>query len=277
MLHFPRCLVSVYSATALLAVLGGCSGEPFQTGDFAGAPSVGGTPSSAGASAGGSSAAGAPFAFAGGGSGAGSGSADAGGSATAGSSTGGSTAAGTSAGGSDLGGSGAGSAAMGGSGGAVIVPLGGGAGMGGSAGTGGAPTSPTGVELDQHDWRVSASNTYFAETKPEYAIDADPQSCWASGTPQTPGMWFLVDLHEPQYFFQVSVDVIPGSSDYGRHLKLSTSTDGSKFTPLRTGIEGSESLDIAFKEAKYARYLKLEITADAGGLWWRIDDLHVTQ
>lgn len=168
----------------------------------------------------------------------------------------------------------------GGTGGVVIDPN-------GNAGTGGAssvckdppcaPTAPTGVELDRSLWRVSASNTYFPNTQAENAIDDDPESCWASGIGQTPGMWFLLDLSSKQHFFEVEVQTLPGSSDYARQLKLSASADGQHFSPLRTDITGEHDLKITFKAAQLARYLKLEVTKDTGGLWWRIDDLRVRQ
>lgn len=153
---------------------------------------------------------------------------------------------------------------------------------GGGAGTGNickeppcAPLTPSGHELDRSKWRVSASNTYFPKTQPELAIDDDAESCWASGIGQTPGMWFLLDLNEAQFFFEVEVQTLAGSSDYARQLKLSASADGQHFAPLRSELGGMHDLKISFDSAQFARYIKLEITKDTGGLWWRIDDLRV--
>lgn len=148
---------------------------------------------------------------------------------------------------------------------------------GGSAAGGGgsAPTTPEGVQLDSTDWQLSASSTYEYDSSPDYVVDDDPYSAWSSGAPQAPGMWFMVDLGEPQFFFEVDTWTDPITNDYAQHLRLSGSIDGSHFTELRGGIEGTRELKIAFKQAKYARYLKLELESDAGGLWWRIDDLSV--
>jgi hypothetical protein len=88
-------------------------------------------------------------------------------------------------------------------------------------------------------------------------------------------MWFMVDLGEPKFFFELDTVTAPMTNDYAQHLRLSASVDGVNFNVLRDGIAGERELKIAFKQAKYARYLKLELEADAGGLWWRIDDLAV--
>jgi hypothetical protein len=267
------CRALVDTAMALAAIVVGCSGQPFTAGDAAGGAAGSGGASFAGSAS--TGAAGTPIV-----GDAGSGGSATGGSTGSGGETGGSASAGSGASAT----SGAGGVATAGAsgsssaGGVGINPIG----TAGSAGTDNickdppcAPPKPSGNELDRSKWRVSASNTYFPNTQAELAIDDDPESCWASGIGQTPGMWFLLDLNEAQFFFEVDVRTLPSSTDYARQLKLSASTDGKHFTPLRSEIAGMHELKISFDSAQFARYLKLEITKDTGGLWWRIDDLRV--
>ena len=139
------------------------------------------------------------------------------------------------------------------------------------------PKSATGTPILMTGWVASASLTYSSDTAPKYAVDGDPNTHWTNGMPQVPGMWFQWDMLKPQVFFSVTVTSTSVSSDYGKTLRLSGSTDGTTFTELRTGVAGENMLKITFTDPQYARYLKLETLDSTGNLWWRIDDVAVTQ
>jgi hypothetical protein len=136
------------------------------------------------------------------------------------------------------------------------------------------PKTVTGEVLNRETWDATASDTY-AGTSTDNALDGDPMSVWSSGTPQYPGMWFLVDMREPQVFFGIELMVAPTSVDFGALLRVSSSVDGTTFTELRTDVKGANELKIHFPTARYARYLKLE--ALETGHWWRIDELTVSR
>jgi hypothetical protein len=258
--------VLVYTFLGLTVSLSACGGEPFEGVD----PAVAGTGGSC------RDAACAEPASAGGGHAAVAGAA---GSAT--NSGGGGTA--PSSGGAGgiaamTGGSGSGGATAGGGAGGNWSGGGDAAGIASTTGGAGAPQmppAPTGVALSEADWETSASHTYSAKTMAAFAVDDQLDTCWASGTPQVPGMWFLLDLGKPQFFYDVELVTTDASDDYARKLRLSASVDGEHFSELRSHIDGSQVLKIAFEQAQYARYLRLELLAPSGGLWWRIDELDV--
>ena len=90
-------------------------------------------------------------------------------------------------------------------------------------------------------------------------------------------MWFQWDMAKQQAFFSVNVTANSNTTDYGRSLRLSGSTDGTTFTELRTNIVGQPVLNIVFTSPQVARYLKLELLTGTSYEWWRIDDLTVAQ
>ena len=139
------------------------------------------------------------------------------------------------------------------------------------------PKSPTNTPLPSTSWNATASHTYSTETPARLGIDGDPNTRWTNGAPQTPGMWFLVDMGKPQVFFSITMTSDSQPSDYAKTLRLLGSSDGQTFTELRTGISGEQDLKVTFSDAQYARYLKVELLAATNGLWWRIDDLRVLQ
>jgi len=139
-----------------------------------------------------------------------------------------------------------------------------------------APQAPTGVLIDSTGWTASASDTYV-ETVPGNALDNDPESSWASGASQIPGMWFLVDMAEPRTFFTIRIQTAADTFDYARRLRVTASLDGADFSQLCTDVTGESELQITFPSVQYARYLKLELLEDSGGQWWQIHDFQVLQ
>jgi hypothetical protein len=124
-------------------------------------------------------------------------------------------------------------------------------------------------------WVASASHSFTSDTQPACAIDDDPTTSWVSGASQGPGMWFMIDMRRPEFFFEVDVVTWMDSEDYARKLSLSMSKDGETFTEIRSQITGDYKIKIAFNQAHLARYLKLEILEPAAGLWWRVANVGV--
>jgi F5/8 type C domain len=138
------------------------------------------------------------------------------------------------------------------------------------------PKSATGNALQRSGWLLSASATFNQDTPLQKAIDGDPGTHWTSGTGQVPGMWFLIDLRKPTAFFDVEL-ICTSNGDYPRSIRALVSDDGQTFTPITGTVAGEQSLRLNFATARIARFIKLELEQDTGGLWWRIDELWVKQ
>lgn len=137
------------------------------------------------------------------------------------------------------------------------------------------PAAATGAVLSNAGWLASASETYQASV-PFKAIDGNPTSFWESGKWQYPGMWFQIDMLESRPFFAVEL-VVSTNGDWPRHIRLAVSEDGQTFTAATGTLSGSKSMRFDVVNGRIARYLRLEITGESGGLWWRIDELRVLQ
>lgn len=136
------------------------------------------------------------------------------------------------------------------------------------------PASATGQSLPSKGWIASASATFSGDTQPFRAIDGDTGTHWTSGVGQLPGQWFQVDMLGPVSFFRIDL-ICASNGDYPRSIRVLTSEDGQTFTPITGAVGGEQHLHLDFGGARIARYIKLETQQDAGGLWWRIDEMRV--
>ena len=138
------------------------------------------------------------------------------------------------------------------------------------------PRSPTGASLPMAGWLLTASATFNQDTPPAKATDGNAATHWTSGTSQLPGMWFQIDMRVTQTFFDIELDCT-SNGDYPRSIRALISEDGQHFTPVTGTIAGEQVLHLDFPSARIARYIRLELEQDTGGLWWRIDELHILQ
>ena len=138
------------------------------------------------------------------------------------------------------------------------------------------PMNPSGAALPVAGWHASASASFNQTTFPDRALDGDQGTHWTSGVGQNQGMWFEVDMLKAQPFFTIEL-ICSSNDDYPRSIRALTSEDGQTFTAVTGTIAGSKALRFDFPTARIARYLKLELQQDTGGLWWRIDELRVLQ
>jgi hypothetical protein len=138
------------------------------------------------------------------------------------------------------------------------------------------PASFKNQALSTAGWLATASATFSSEATPQNAIDGNGSTCWSSGTPQLPGMWFQIDMLKSVPFFRVDL-VCTSNGDYPRAVRVLISEDGQSFTPVTGTVAGEPTLHLDFGKARIARYVRIEALQDAGGLWWRIDELHVLQ
>jgi hypothetical protein len=136
------------------------------------------------------------------------------------------------------------------------------------------PASPTGLKLSRTAWILTASSNQGQIT---YAIDGDPTSRWNTGLNQAPGMWFKIDMQQPQIFFSVVLDAKNNPTDGPLLFDVYLSNDGNFSTPTKMGLQGSPLTTIDFGSAQLARYIYIILRGTQNSSWWSIDEVNVFQ
>ena len=138
--------------------------------------------------------------------------------------------------------------------------------------------------LDRSGWRLTAS--HGEATAPNVLqVDADPPVRWESAAPQTPGMWFQVELPEVTRISEIIMETtvpIPGRFGGGGRgrgampmvppaaYSVQVSTDGSTWSaPVAQGAGQNPKTTIAFEPvaAKYVRITQTGTPANPNAGW----------
>lgn len=131
-----------------------------------------------------------------------------------------------------------------------------------------------GMLLNTSDWKATASNT-SPDVDPSVVLDPNAPQTWSSGIDQYTGLWFQIDMLQPECFYSVAIDSSSTPSDAAVGLSFSTSIDGDfADPPIMTGILGNAHTQLTFDAPQHARYLRLTLTFDANK-WWSIDSISV--
>jgi hypothetical protein len=139
------------------------------------------------------------------------------------------------------------------------------------------PATASGAELSRAGWTVAASSA-DVNCQPSFAIDGDLQTRWSSGQYQMPGIWFKLDMQQPQLFFSVVLDARNEATDAPVLFDVYLSNDDNMFTtPTLVGQRGSALTTIDFGSAQLARYVYFELQGSSPTHWWSIDELNVFQ
>jgi hypothetical protein len=136
------------------------------------------------------------------------------------------------------------------------------------------PTSPTGGMLATRTWSATASDSFNANSA-GLALDGNNATRWTTGMPQVPGMWFEVDMLQPQIFFGVDLDTQDTPGDAPALFDVYFSMDGTFSTAAMKSIAGTALTQVTFTNAQVARYIKLVLTNNTSA-WWSIRELTVT-
>jgi len=99
-------------------------------------------------------------------------------------------------------------------------------------------------------WHVSASGTTWP-TKPQFAIDGDPDTCWSAKgrrSLQEPGMWFQLAFDTPVRVAKLKVNHGPWgffgpdepAEGWPRTLQISATYDGITWEEVYTGQAGAD-------------------------------------
>lgn len=105
------------------------------------------------------------------------------------------------------------------------------------------------------------------------AIDADGSTTWTSAQAQAPGQYVQVDLGASRSFRRVALDSGGNLGDYARAWQLSSSTDGTTWRTVATGISTGQLTNIDVRPSR-ARYLRVTSTGSTGN-WWTLADLRL--
>ena len=135
--------------------------------------------------------------------------------------------------------------------------------------------------VDQKNWTVS-SNTHPELAK--FANDGDPDTRWTSG-PQSPGIYFLVDMNHNLLISGINLVLNKHISDYPVGFKIELSDDGNTWQlvasekdyrpPIRDFLNPRKLyVNAKFKEAS-AKYIKITLTGKDTDYYWSINEFGV--
>lgn len=140
--------------------------------------------------------------------------------------------------------------------------------------TNSAPAAAVVGTLPRWTWTVSAS-VMASGNPPDNAIDGNINTRWSSGTQQTNGMWFQIDLGATTTFRGLVLDAGSSSSDYPRGYQVNVSNDGLNWGGAVATGSGSSAVTTILFANQNARYIRITQTGSASGLWWSIHELTV--
>lgn len=127
--------------------------------------------------------------------------------------------------------------------------------------------------VDRILWIASSSTS--GSDLPYNAVDGDLTTRWSTGTSQTSGQWFQVDMGAASTFNEMVLNSANSPSDYPRGYRVNVSLDGVNWgSPIATGAGSSPITTITFA-AQVARYIRITQTGSAPGNFWSIHEFNV--
>ncbi|HTM45263.1 MAG TPA: discoidin domain-containing protein [Polyangiaceae bacterium] len=141
-----------------------------------------------------------------------------------------------------------------------------------------APTGTHGTTaLTRTCWTVTASDcaaTAQNMNPPVQAIDATGATTrYSSGVNMTMSKMFTFQIDLGSAVMVNGISVVSAVTDFAPQLEVSTSMDGTTFTPVACGA-GALTTDFSFT-AVNAQYIKLVQHGVSAASWWSIHDLNV--
>jgi lysophospholipase L1-like esterase len=126
--------------------------------------------------------------------------------------------------------------------------------------------------LPRTGWSVTASSDDATDV-PANMLDGNENTRWSTGTAQTPGQYFIVDMGSATSINSITMDSGPSTGDYARGYAVFLSTDGTDWGSAVASGAGSSSLVSATFATQSAQYIKVEQTGSAGN-WWSIAEFN---
>ena len=125
--------------------------------------------------------------------------------------------------------------------------------------------------LPRNGWKFTAYNEISTDPF-EHALDGDPDTRWASGIVQEPGIWFQVDMGAEYSFNRI---MFSSRNDFPVEYEIYVSGDGANWPdePIATGAGSGDVTDISVAQQK-ARYIKL-IQTGSSSSWLCVNEINV--
>lgn len=129
------------------------------------------------------------------------------------------------------------------------------------------------VPLDQTGWTATASSTESGSS-PSNALDWSTTTRWSSGSAQSNGQWFQVNMGSKKVFDQISFETKTTDKwDYPRGYQIQVSNDGTNWTTVKSGQGFGWKQAMTFTP-QYAQYVRV-VQTGSGPDWWSIAEFHV--
>ncbi|HXU63224.1 MAG TPA: discoidin domain-containing protein [Polyangia bacterium] len=126
--------------------------------------------------------------------------------------------------------------------------------------------------LDRAGWTVSASvNSSSAGN----AVDGRRSTIWTTGSQQTAGQNFIINMGSAQTFRALTLDPTGNATEAPRNFTVYTSSDGSAWIPAASGGASSGAVTVTLGSAVTRQYIKLQLNLGATGVNWSIGELTV--
>lgn len=122
-------------------------------------------------------------------------------------------------------------------------------------------------------WKLTTSHNDKEVAK---AIDGDIATRWDTRKPQSPDMWFQIDLPEPSDITGLILDTGKSRNDYPRQYKIELSTNGTEWEkPQLQGNGEAGVIDYLFTQPTKAKSIRISQLGEAKGTYWSIHELDV--
>lgn len=136
---------------------------------------------------------------------------------------------------------------------------------------GNAWTASTAGAIDRTGWTATASNN---NANAGLGIDNNPATRWTTGTSQTNGQWYIVDMKAAKTFNAVILDVTASMNDFPVSFSTYVSTDGINWGTAVASGSGTTGTTLITFTMTTARYIKIVQTGSAGN-YWSIHEFYV--
>jgi mono/diheme cytochrome c family protein len=122
-------------------------------------------------------------------------------------------------------------------------------------------------------WKLTTSHNDKEAAK---AIDGDLATRWDTRKPQSPDMWFQIDLPESTDITGLTLDTGKSRNDYPRKFKIELSPNGTEWEKSTLQGEGEAGvIDYLFPKPTKAKSIRISQLGEAKGTYWSIHELQV--
>ncbi len=134
--------------------------------------------------------------------------------------------------------------------------------------------APAPTALAKTGWVPTASSTSNFDSLGA-ALDGNAGTRWSSGSPQTNGQWFQVNMGTVKSFDQIALDTSGSKGDFPRGYEIRVSTNGTNWSaPIATGSGIGKFTSVKFP-MQNAQYIRVTQTGSVPAIWWSIHEFDV--